>query len=391
MRQTAQRALVTVIAAALLAGCGGIPQPRREVELRQSAQKAEVDAILEHYRDVRNAAIGLVDPKPLSIVESDSMLAIDTGSFEVAQRLSRTQGEEGRRLKVRSVETPSLAHYPLWFTVLAYDPAARVDVAQVFERTTPVDSWMLVSGPQMVPTTVLPGLRHDGDGKAIAVDASNGTGMSMSPTAAAAAYASALSSSTGKNASVARDDFISKMRTSFDQVNRLEGVTMTQSWAPEKVKHVLRTDDGGALIWVTLLRLDTYSVDPGIKVSWPEGSPQQAFLSDGISGTGKLRYYHQVLLYLPGGKGEPRAVGQYGGVISAESQPAVAPLPVPDVGDGTFPGVTLQPGAAPAPDLSPTPGTPTTGAPIQPTPLPTPSTGGGTTLRDRLKTPDTSP
>jgi hypothetical protein len=362
-----RRLVLALVMAFVLAGCGGVPRPRSEVHLQQSAKEAEVDAILEHYREVRNAAIGLSDPKPLSIVEGGAMLAIETGLFEVAQRLSRTQGEEGRRLKVRSVETPSFTRYPLWFMVSAYDPAARLDVAQIFERTTPVDPWLLVDAPQMIPTTPLPGLRHDGDGKAIAVAASNGKGMSMSPQAAATAYAKALSSATGTAPPVARDGFMSNIRTSFDQVNRLEGVTVTQEWAPERVKHALRTNDGGALVWVTFLRLDSYSVDPGIKVSWPEGSPQQAFLADGISGTGKLRYYYQVLLQLPGGSGEPRAIGQYGGVISGESQPSLSPLPVPnlgapsDTGAEPFPGVTLTPTPAPSP--------------------------GGVTLRDRLTSP----
>jgi hypothetical protein len=55
-------------------------------------------------------------------------------------------------------------------------------------------------------------------------------------------------------------------------------------------------------------------------VSWPAGSPQEAFLAEGISSSGKLRYYHQVLLYLPGGDARPRALGQYGGVVGADGQ-----------------------------------------------------------------------
>jgi hypothetical protein len=364
-----RRVILAMVLACVLAGCGSVPRPRGDMELKQSADKSEVDAILERYREVRNTAIALVDHKPLSIVEGGPMLAIDTGQFEVAQRLSRTQGEEGRRLQVRSIETPSLARYPLWFMVSAYDPAAKLDVAQIFERTTPVDPWLLVAGPQLVPTTPLPGLRHDGDGKAIAVSAKNGKGMSMSPQQAAAEYAKALGSYSGKNPAVVRDGFLRQMRTAFDQVNQLEGVTMTQKWAPETVKHALRTDDGGALVWVTFLRLDTYSVDPGIKVTWPDGSPQKAFLADGISGSGKLRYYYQVLLRLPGGSGEPLAIGQYGGVISADSHPNLAPLPVPNIGSPSepFPGVTL---------------TPTPAAPGATTPILSPD---GISLRDRLK------
>jgi hypothetical protein len=347
MRQVA----VTVAALVVLAGCGAVPQPRREVKLEQAANKADVTAILDRYREVRNAAISLLDPKPLSIVETGPMLAIDTGSFEVAQRLSRTQSEEQRQLQVTSIETPVFSKYPLWFMVTAYDPAARVDLVQIFERMTPVDPWLLVAAPQTVPSTRLPNLRHDGEDHVIPVAATNGKGMAMSPQKAAAAYAKVLGSTTGESSGIARDDFIRKMRAAFDQANQLEGVRVTQSWAAERVEHALRTDDGGALVWVTLLRLDNYQVQPGIKVSWPAGSPQQAFLANGISGSGKLRYYHQVLLHLPGGDGKPRALGQYGGVVSADAQAALAPVPAP----GSLGGVPGAPAPFPIPGASGTP------------------------------------
>jgi len=99
----------------------------------------------------------------------------------------------------------------------------------------------------------------------------------------------------------------------------LDGVTFSQTWAAEKVDHVLRTSDGGALAFVTLLRKDQYIVPTTRKITWPEGSPQQALLEDGIQGSsGNLNYYHQVLLHIPGGNAEPRAIGQYGGVVQGE-------------------------------------------------------------------------
>jgi hypothetical protein len=162
---------------------------------------------------------------------------------------------------------------------------------------------------------------------------------------------------TDTSAEVVRDDFIRKMRSAFVQANTLEGVTVTQTWAAEQVDHALRTKDGGALVWVTLLRLDNYNVQPGIKVSWPPGSAQQAFLANGISNTGRLRYYHQVLLYLPGGKQKPRALGQYGGVVSADAQalapntPGNDPFDFPSVGPTSGPA----PSSSPAPNQLPTP------------------------------------
>jgi hypothetical protein len=205
----------------------------------------------------------------------------------------------------------------LWFIATAYDPDGKVNRVQVFQRESSVDPWLLVAAPQTVVSTQLPDLRRDGRGDALAVAPSNATGMKMSPQEAGEAYAQALGSK-GTPTEVEQDDFIRQMRDEFDANRSLEGVTLTQEWAAEKVVHAARTDDGGALVFVTLLRRDTYTVDPGVKVSWPTGSPQEAFLSQGITTTGRLDYYHQVLLYLPGGQERPRALGQYGGVISAK-------------------------------------------------------------------------
>jgi hypothetical protein len=351
------RSLVAGVAALIaLSGCGVIPQPRGDVELEQAVNKSDVAEIIDHYRDVRNAAIGLLDSKPLSIVEGGPMLAIDSGSFEVSQRLSRTESEDERELQTTTIEAPAFSKYPLWFMVTAYDPAARVDVVQIFERKTPVDPWLLVAAPQTVPSTRLPSVRHDSGGRALRVSPSNGKGMAMSPQTAADKYALALGSMTDATSDIERDDFIRKMRSAFVKANSLEGVTVSQTWAAERVEQALRTEDGGALAWVTLLRLDSYSVQPGIKVSWPAGSPQQAFLANGISNTGKLRYYHQVLLYIPGGSQKPRALGQYGGVVSGDAQASLSPITIPGAGDPfAFPssGPSANPSATPSPTASP--------------------------------------
>jgi len=306
------------VVALLLSACASVPAERNDSKVeKRAAVQADVDAIFDRYRAVRNAAIGLLDPKPLSTVESGPVLAIDTGSFEVSQRLSTTQDEESQQLVVTDVQTPSFTKYPLWFMATAYDPAGKVNRIQIFQREAAVDPWLLVAAPQTVVSTELPALRHDGDGAALAVSPSSSTGMAMSPQEAADAYARALGS-RGLSSEVAQDDFIRQMRDSFDANSSLEGVGVTQDWAAEAVEHALRTDDGGALVFLTLLRLDTYEVQPGVTVSWPAGSPQEAFLAEGISSSGKLRYYHQVLLYIPGGDKRPRALGQYGGVVGAD-------------------------------------------------------------------------
>ncbi len=312
--------VAAVTVALLMSGCAAIPSERDDLTpSKRAAVQADIDAVFDRYRAVRDAAIGLLDPKPLSTVEAGAVLAIDTGSFEVSQRLSTSQDEESGALVLSEVETPVFSRYPLWFMATAYDPNAKVNRVQVFQRESAVEPWLLVAAPQTVVSTQLPELRHDGDGAALAVAPSSSTGMAMSPQEAAEAYARALGSAQ-PSSEVEQDDFIRQMRDAFDANSSLEGVSLTQDWAAEKVVHAVRTNDGGSLVFVTLLRRDTYTVEPGVTVSWPTGTPQEAFLAEGISSSGRLDYYHQVLLYLPGGEKRPRAVGQYGGVIGADGK-----------------------------------------------------------------------
>jgi hypothetical protein len=313
-----KRVILLICAALVLAGCA-TPHHRDHVTLSKTAARTtDVNAVLERYRQVRNTAISLLDPKPLSTVETGSVLAIDSGSFEVSQRLAKKQKQDTSRAELTNTLTPRFSAYPLWFVAEIHDAALGVNRIQVFQRDAAVDPWLLVASPETVSTTALPGLRRVGEA-VVTVKPTDGIGMSMSPQAAATSYAKALTDPTSPDAGkVVQDSFVKQMRTAAAGNAALKGVTFSQSWGTEKVEYALRTADGGALAFVTLTRSDTYKVKSGLTITWPEGTPQQAFLSAGISGSGTLNYDHQVLLYIPGNGGKPRAIGQYGGVIGAD-------------------------------------------------------------------------
>jgi hypothetical protein len=314
--------LASLLVCALVLSACAVPHQRGDLSVdKTAARKSEVTAVFNRYRAVRNTAIKLLDPKPLSTVESGPVLAIDTGSFEVSQRLAQTQKQDNSAVDVTDVLTPRFTKYPLWFFAVVRDRKLKVNRVQIFERESAVDPWLLVASPETLADTQLPDVRRGSGGAALTVKPDDKVGMSMSPQEAADAYAKALADDRSPEAGkVVDDSFISQMREASRANAKLNGVSFGQSWAADDVKHVLRTSDGGALAFVTLLRLDTYSVKEGLTISWPEGTPQQAFLSSGISSSGTLRYYHQVLLYIPGGTGKPRAIGQYGGVVSADGQ-----------------------------------------------------------------------
>jgi len=312
--------LLGLVGALALSACAVPHKLGDRTPEKTAARSADVAEVFKEYRKVRNTAIELLDPKPLSIVESGPVLAIDTGSFEVSQRLAKSQKQDTGSVEVTDVQTPRFGSYPLWFFAVVRDAKAGVNRVQIFERETAIEPWLLVASPETLSDTPIPDIRTQGS-DALTVKPGDGVGMSMSATDAAKAYARTLADPQSKEArTVADDSFIKQMRTTAENNSKLEGVKFSQSWGTEPVKYVLRTTDGGALAFVTLLRLDTYEVKNGLTVSWPPGTPQQAFLSSGISGSGKLRYYHQVLLYIPGGEGKPRAIGQYGGVVGADTQ-----------------------------------------------------------------------
>ena len=315
------RRLALLLCSVLVLSACAVPHERDSLGLtKQAARGAEVTEVFDRYRAVRNIAISLLDPKPLSTVESAAVLAIDSGSFEVSQRLAQKQKQDTSALEVTDVFTPLFSKYPLWFLAVVRDSTAGVNRIQIFQRDSAVDPWLLVASPETVAATSLPDLRRGNGGLVVAVKPDDKLGVAMSANQAATTYAKALaddsSSAAGK---VVVDSFIRQMRATTTKNADLEGVTFSQSWKAEDVRYVLRTSDGGALAFVTLLRGDNYEVKPGLTVSWPKGTPQQAFLSLGISGSGTLRYNHQVLLYIPGGDGKPRVIGQYGGVVGADA------------------------------------------------------------------------
>ena len=318
MRRAA-RAGVVLVSVLALAACAVPHRKDDRVPRKIAASERVVDQVLQRYDEVRGTAAELLDAKPLSTVETGPVLAIDSGSFEVLQRLSKSADDDRAQGEVTDVLAPRFGKYPLWFYVVVRDAAKGVNRVQVFERASSVDPWLLSASPETLVATRLPTVRRSG-GAAVTVGAEDARGMRMSVQDAAAAYATVLGDPKApERKEIAADSFIEQMRAAAQTNAGLKGVSFSQQWSAQDVSYALRTGDGGALAFVTLLRSDTYDVDEGFTVTWPDGSPQQAFLASGINGTGRLNYYHQVLLYLPGGGGKPRALGQYGGVVSAEA------------------------------------------------------------------------
>ncbi|MDO8341491.1 MAG: hypothetical protein Q7T59_05975, partial [Candidatus Woesebacteria bacterium] len=159
--------MLVLLALALALSACAVPRERDDMDLvKVAAGDDEVTAIFERYRTVRNTAISLLDPKPLSTVESGAVLAIDSGSFEVAQRLSTGGGQEESAADVVQVATPRFSRYPLWFLAVVRDEDREVNRVQIFERESAAAPWLLVATPETLLDAELPELRID-DGVAV--------------------------------------------------------------------------------------------------------------------------------------------------------------------------------------------------------------------------------
>ena len=184
-----------------------------------------------------------------------------------------TQKADTGEVEILDIQTPRFTKYPLWYFAVVRDGSRDVKRVQVFERASAVDPWLLVTTPETLADTELPEIRSDGRGDARAVQADDGAGMAMSPQEAAdGVRGQTLADPKADEAADIEDDsFIEQMRAAAAANAALKGVTFAQPWearaGPVRAAH----HDGGALAFVTLLRTDTYTVQDGLQVTWPDG------------------------------------------------------------------------------------------------------------------------
>lgn len=308
------RVLTALLACVALVACA-VPHQRDDTDASKLAiEESDVDAVYARYREVFNAAVDIASAQPLSVVERGSVLDIDTAAFQVAG------GSVPTTLRADQVAIPRFRTYPLWFMAVASTDDGDQRRVQVFSRASSVDTWTLVASPQIVADAELPELRASGDANAVAVAPDDDRGMALAPQAAVDAYVASLSAlPEPAGEGVAGDDaFLEQMRDAFGQSQGLADVEFSQAWAADPVEHAVRTSDGGALVFATLHRSDQFQVTPGRTVTYPDGTVQRALAPEGITGTGTVRFDHQVLLLVPAGQGDVRVLGQFGGVVAVE-------------------------------------------------------------------------
>lgn len=327
-RSSLVAALGTAALVTALAGCGVVPLEKTSADLsKAAADPSTVQRTYDNYEKARGAAFAALDPEVLALVETGPVLAVDSGAIDVAKRLhgNASTGQESAPAEIEDVYVPRLDAYPLWFVATARDEARGVRRVQVFERASSTERWELTASPEALLSTVLP-VPETTDGVLETVAPDDADGLVSAPSQTLAAYAAVLGDPSSPRArEVAVDSFVSQMRAQAAGLAQ-PGTTFQRTWSAQPVQYALRTKDGGALVFGTLMRQDGWVLTPGATVRWPAGSEQKAYFGDPMARSGVLRYYHQVLMYIPptDGVGLPRVLAQYGGVIGAEDTGPIA-------------------------------------------------------------------
>jgi len=313
---------VPLVALALVCGLttAACELPRRvdSQPTKLAASQDEGAEVVERWAAQRAEALRTLDPQPLSAVEQAPTLQIDEGAFEVARRLLDDETAEiNQDLRLRSVQSPRLPRYPVWFVAVVEDAAGSVAKVQVHRRGTAAGDWMLVAQADVLSSTELPSMAVDSTGAITPVGPAEATGLQAPPQDVADAYADLLVDAAADGGElVTVDSFVQQMRTVETSQSSVEGVALQQSWSAQKVRWAMRTDDGGALMFAIFDRSDAYRLKSPKSIRWAAQSEQRAFLDDSTDKRPTLDYLHQVLFYLPpAGAGAARAIGQYGGVV----------------------------------------------------------------------------
>ncbi|UYM05904.1 hypothetical protein [Solicola gregarius] len=320
-----RRRLVVLLAALLvpLVACGLPARKDPEPPAKVAASRSEAATIFDRYVDVRATAYELLDPGPLSTIEAGSVLQIDSGAISVHRLLGEQAPNDAvssSDVTVLDVYSPRFGTYPLWFLAVVRDDDRGLTRVQVYERPAAAMQWALVASPETTSEEALPELGFDSHGALETLPPGDTSGLVASPTAVAATYATALEKPGSPEAGqIGTDGFVEEVRRVNGDLAGIKGITYDQTWTPQRVKYVVRTADGGALVFATLTRKEKYRIKDGAFVDWPDGSPQKAFLGGKLYARGELRYFHQVLLYVPkAGDGKPHAIGQYGGIVDGD-------------------------------------------------------------------------
>jgi hypothetical protein len=316
-----RRAALLAAMAVLMAACA-VPHPKdTSIVSKLAATPVSADVVVARYNGVRARADDILEPSLLPRIEGGGLLDIDQGAYFVSVRVDNPSEYPTVRLAPpERVLSPRFDAYPLWFVVMARNERGENKRVAVFEKADSVSPWLMTMAPESAPQAVLPAVAQDETGGAVTVAPEDDTSTGISPADVLQRYAGALAPGASQDDTFfAPDAFLAQTQKFQQTQGSLPFATFTQLWTAQPPQFTLRTEDGGFLVFGTVTRRDSYSVQANSYIDWDDTADTAAYLPGRVYRSATLDYTHQLLLYVPPqGEGQPRLIGQYGGVVDGQ-------------------------------------------------------------------------
>jgi hypothetical protein len=316
-----RRAALLAAMPVLLAACA-VPHPKdTSIVTKLAATPVSADVVVARYNAVRARADDILEPSLLAQIEGGGLLDIDQGAYFVSVRVDDPSEYPTVHLAPpERVLSPRFDAYPLWFVVMARNERGENKRVAVFEKADSVSPWLMTMAPESAPEAVLPSVAQDETGAAVTVAPEDDASTGISPADVLQRYAGALAPGESQDDTFfAPDAFLAQTRTFQQTQGSLPFATFAQLWTAQPPQFTLRTEDGGFLVFGTVTRRDSYSVEPNSYIDWDDTADTAAYLPGRVYRSATLDYTHQLLLYVPPkGEGQPRLIGQYGGVVDGQ-------------------------------------------------------------------------
>ncbi|MGH3356215.1 MAG: hypothetical protein ACRDOJ_09980 [Nocardioidaceae bacterium] len=316
------RLVVLVLSLTLLLAACMIPVRKdTAVITKPGATESSARAVLGRYDAVRQQADEDLDGSLLPDIEGGELLDIDQGAYFVSARVDQTGAHPEMDLgPLERVIAPRFAAYPLWFVVVVPDRASGTKRVAVFERADSVSPWLMTMAPEMTGDAALPDVVTDSAGAAVTVTRDDATGTGLTPTRVLSQYAAELTPGQDSASGLfAPDAFLEQTRAFQRTQQSLPFATFQQTWTAQPPDFALRVEGGGVLVFGTLSRIDSYSVDANSFIDWEDNADAAAYLPGRVYRSATLDYTHQMLMFIPPqGQGRPSLIGQYGGVVDGQ-------------------------------------------------------------------------
>jgi hypothetical protein len=321
MRVLAPRLVAGLVLALLLSACA-VPRPKdTSIVTKTAATPASAAAVLARYNAVRARADERLDGSLLPEIEGGGVLDVDQGAYFVSVRVDKPAGYATVRLAPpEQVISPRFDSYPMWFVVLARDEKGGNKRVAVFERADSVSPWLMTMAPATTPDAGLPAIVQDSTGAAVTVGADDTSLTGLSPSTVLQRYADALAPGESEGDGLFADDAFLTQNQEFQQTQgSLPFAAFQQTWTAQPPQFALRAEGGGVLVFGTVTRRDSYSVQNNSYIDWDDNADTSAYLPGRVYRSATLDYTHQLLLFVPPrGEGKPRLIGQYGGVVDGQ-------------------------------------------------------------------------